>query len=578
MLVLEQLQDFAALRPVAEAILAAPLASAEARAQAQTILQKPAPAEQDMDLARAAVRRGLALQGEARRAAMDTALLAFERATKSRAVPVALNGMNDMAFVDPSHLVTTARVEPEGTLQPVVISLEQGEKSSEITASLLPRLLPGGKQAPHTSVTQEGVIVTSLDGEGQVVPALDAPARQLPRGVDHVALPGRRVLIANPDGLSIQDAVRGQEVLPKTAVSLREDALKSAIMSEDSRFWVVCGSSGGGVAAVDGQIASVAVNMASTAACSFDPSLAMLATLRAVEGSAGHVKVTIFDLPAKKEHELLVPAPKALENASLGILRHFRAVSIQLGSKTVYAPLDGGPVSSRPPAPSPVGPPALRGVSVGQAGDSPSAVRALRKLAEPPRIVVEPAFASLAAWTANGVLSFDGKTVAAYTSTKDNSDIQLVIADADTMHVRRRISVQFGLNWLTAFFLDNRRIVVQSYPNYEVYDAFTGEYLAPIENQEARILFDRFLVNEGAVWNLAPPKSENRRVDLGLAQVGSWSGKEERVWTKGKKEPGRVIMAKDSVTIEGMSPPNWLYCRLGEWLAPWPVCEHRFLR
>jgi hypothetical protein len=228
------------------------------------------------------------------------------------------------------------------------------------------------------------------------------------------------------------------------------------------------------------------------------------------------------------------------------------------------------------PAAKPVGPARLRAVSVGQMGSSRAAIAPLRSLARPPRHVVEPSFATVHAWSENAVLSFDGNTVAAYTADKNYRNVLLVIADAKTLRVRHRIDVNYGINWLTAFFLNDQLLVAQSYPSYQVYDVNSGEQIASLEDAEAKVVLGRFLVSGSRMWDLSPGVKE-RLVDLGLAQDARFTGKRpERELSPKKGESGTLRFTADGhVTLSHMEAPSFLYCAFGEWLAPWAVCEHR---
>nr|HMR08410.1 hypothetical protein [Polyangiaceae bacterium] len=158
-------------------------------------------------------------------------------------------------------------------------------------------------------------------------------------------------------------------------------------------------------------------------------------------------------------------------------------------------------------------------------------------------------------------------------------EIKLVIADAVGLKVRHRIAVPFGSNWLTAFFIDNRLLVAQSYPAYMVFDANTGQYLASIEDQGVKLWFERYLQDHSSLWDTAPGSSAtDRRLDLGLQHDGFWSGTApEREWRPKKEAPEYLRFTGDGgVVLKDMDAPRWLYCRFGEWLAPFAVCEHRF--
>lgn len=577
--VLQELKDQRGIHETALWLSQANDASPLAREHAKQALSQAGAPIDDLRLARDATTRGLQLTWDQRRAALDTALLAYERATGERAEAVALSPSNNLQVLDEGTLVALARPTPGRGFQPVVLDLvgEQGK----VPVGTARRVLPAtAGEVPRISVAPSGLIVTSAGGNGFVYASPSSAGRPLPKAATHQALSGDRVVVANPDWVLVVAGNTGGEVLSKTRVSVSSAALTRARRSRDRKFWVACAAAGeepSGVVALAAPSGVLAVNLPPVAGCAFDDKRSKLAVLHSTRPAV----LEIFDLSAGTSSRVQLPKLGAPGETRLGITSSEpAAVSVSTDDKHVFVNLASGRMTTRLPASRPVGPPALRSVSVGSAGETPSSVRGLERLAVAPRRVIRPAFATLQAWTANGVMSFDGKTVAAYTSDPKSGGIELVVADAASLKVRHRIALEYGENWLTAFFIDNRLLVAQSYPNHQVFDANTGEYLASIENQEPELHFDRFLLEAGVLWDTSPNvKAESRKLDLGFVDDGEWTGKPEpRTWqVKGK--PGRLTFADDGgVQLEGMDAPRWLYCRFGEWLAPWPVCEHRLQR
>jgi hypothetical protein len=575
--VLEQLGDSRGLLEAAKRVRSSKHATPGGRQHAERILRAPPKPVDDFTLAREATQSGLRLSFVERRAALDTALLAYERASGKRAEVVALRAMRGLQMLDATTLVVMVKTVPHDEFFPAVISLTTGDDQVPHGAAF--RLLRGGAVAPGVSVSSDGTIVTSSEGRGFVYPAPTAPARALPPAMMHAALAHGRVVVADSDWVLLQDVASGKELVTKTKTTAGEATLRRAQLSADQRFWVACAPPGDdptGVVAVDARKGAVTVNLPTADGCAFD---AKRGTLAVLFRGAPHATLELIPVDGAKSIRVPLPHVRDLNDVRLNMNTARGVVFVQRADKQTIVQLSTGRLLPRIPPETPVGPPALRGVSIGSAGETPASVRPLRRLAAPPRVVVEPAFATVQSWTANGVMSFDGRTVAAYTANRRDEDIKLVIADAATLKVRHRIDVPYGVNWLTAFFIDNRLLVAQSYPTYMVFDAHSGEFLANIEDQDMQLVFGRYLLAGANLWDTGPRKSKAERlVDLGLEDGGSWSGNaSKREWRRSKEAPDFLRFSEDgSVMFKGMDPPPFVYCRFGQWLAPFPVCEHRF--
>lgn len=574
----EDLRDFSSLRATARQVVQDERVDSELRSRANRLLAAAAPARSDLSLARAATADGLALEGARRRATLDRALLAYERAAGQSARVVALRAPGAPSFIDPNALLVRATLEPKDGRRLVWVTLSPASSGAPGLLGRAERVL--GEDASIATGAPPGVVVTSGDGRGRVYPSFDAAPLELPPGDAHVALRGGVVVVATRTTVTLHDASTARELL-RQSVTLSSQALRQAARSADLRYWVACEAAEtepSGVVVVDAESRTVTVNYATSAGCAFDPETRMLAIAQPPQPGAAQPVLEWSTLGAQPKRALLPKTQEPLHQR-LSLDLDVRAVRVASAQKITYVRMESGRQSTRRPANDGASPPRLRNVSVGHAGDSVVSTNPLRALAVPPRKVIAPSFATLASWNENGLISRDGKTVAAFTSSASYEDIKLVIADAATLKVRHRIAVQFGLNWLTAYFLDDRRIVVQSYPVREVYDVQSGEFLAAMEDPEASVVFERFLVEQNAVWDLAPrAQPGDRQLDLGIASSGNWTTQGGTSWAAGKDRPGKVSLGHDgSVRIGDMAPPRFLYCRFGEWLAPWPVCEHRFV-
>ncbi len=578
--ILEQLQDAEALLAAAKLVHASTAVSSPGHQHAARILRTTPKPRDALVIAREATEAARGLTSKEQRAALDTALLAYERATGTSAEVVALRETQQVEMLDPSTVVVVANVLPQGEFIATVVALSGTQGPSRVPSGSALRLLHGTTSAPAVSVAPGGTIVTSSDGEGRVYRSPDKPSRELPKASHHAALAGGRVLVADQNWVLVQEAAGGNDVVPKTSTSIGTAALLRARRSVDLRFWVACAPPGdgpAGVVAVDADRGAVVVNIPRADGCAFDETNGTVVVLSGPRG-AQPAAVELIPLRGGTPIRVGLPALRALTDVQLSVNTARRLAFVQEPKRLTILHLDTGRILPRAPRDKPVGPPALRGVSVGSAGETQASVAALKRLAVPPRKLVEPAFATLQSWTANGVMSFDGKTVAAYTSNQEE-EIKLVIADAVGLKVRHRIAVPFGSNWLTAFFIDNRLLVAQSYPAYMVFDANTGQYLASIEDQGVKLWFERYLQDQSSLWDTAPGSSAtDRRLDLGLQHDGRWSGTApEREWRPNKEAPESLRFAADGgVVLKDMDAPRWLYCRFGEWLAPFAVCEHRF--
>ncbi|HMR73850.1 MAG TPA: hypothetical protein PKD61_02020 [Polyangiaceae bacterium] len=579
--ILEQLQDAEALLAAAKLVHASKTVSSPGRQHAARILRTPPKPRDALVIAREATEAARGLSSKEQRAALDTALLAYERATGTSAEVVALRATQQLEMLDLSTVVAVANVLPQGKFIATVVGLNGTQEPSRMPSGSALRLLHGTTSAPAVSVAPGGTIVTSSDGEGRVYRSPDNPSRELPKASHHAALAGGRVVVADQNWLLVQEAAGGKDVVPKTNTSIGTAALLRAHRSVDRRFWTACAppeDGPAGVVAVDAVRGAVVVNIPRADGCAFDEKGGTVVVL---SGSKGAQPATVELIPLRGGTPIRVrlPALRTLTDVRLSVNAARRLAFVQTPKGLTTLHLDTGRILPRGPRDKPVGPPALRGVSVGTAGETRASVAALKRLAVPPRKLVEPAFATLQSWTANGVMSFDGKTVAAYSSNQKEEEIKLVIADAVGLKVRHRIAVPFGSNWLTAFFIDNRLLVAQSYPAYMVFDANTGQYLASIEDQGVKLWFERYLQDHSSLWDTAPGSSAtDRRLDLGLQHDGFWSGTApEREWRPKKEAPEYLRFTGDGgVVLKDMDAPRWLYCRFGEWLAPFAVCEHRF--
>ena len=417
-------------------------------------------------------------------------------------------------------------------------------------------------------------------------PTLQGEARAIPGGLRYDVARDAAV-IANEDSVEIVNARSGEVVVPKTSVTLTRAALEGAGKTEDERFWIACAAAGAdasGVVVVDLEARRVTVNLPSATRCVVDPARSQLVVLQPPDAATAHASVDVIPLDGSPSARLALPQASAVGGSTLrydasrgGAFAGFKVTS--------FIDLEKRRVLSVAPPPTLVGPPGLKSVPVGHAGAHPEDVAPLAPLASLPRRIIQPHFDTPHAWQENGLKSFDGKTVAAFTEGPDSEEplVELVTADAATLKVRHRTNVGFGVNWLTAHFLDNRYLIAQSYPSYSLYDTITGELLARPELDDcagAVPRFDHYFLCGPTLWTVAPdPKKylKDRRVDLGLANGLPWRGKAplRELVQRGGEEGTLRFTAEGKVVLHGMAAPSWLHCRFGDRLAPFAVCQRR---
>ncbi len=556
----------ARLRIVAQRVAARAGVTPQTRARA---LKLGKMADEDaLALGRRMVKQSEAATGVERRRALDAALLAFERASGEPPRPIALRSLRVAAVPNPSTAIVTAASEPTGRIVAVVVQLDGTPVRGRPR-----RLLGDGEYAPNVHANARGELVVDYREGGLAYASIGAPETKLPRALGYALLRSGRVLLADTEGISLRTGVTDAALVTSLKARLQQDTLRNARTLGEGRYWVACGP--GTTLALDGDTDRVTIDVDHVISCDVDTARNQLVLIRA-KAPTGPFVVHLLALDGSADTSLALTAQKSAENLEAHVMARTEGAAITSQGPARYVDLVRRRIVSSPPRPKPVGPPRLRAVSVGSMGDDRAAIAPLRALAQPPRRLVEPAFATIHSWTENGVLSFDGKTVAAYTENPRTHDVRLVIADASTLKVRHRIAVPYGINWLTAFFLNERLIVAQSYPSFMVYDVNSGDFIAALETQEAEVLFDRYLVAEASIWDLAPGL-EQRKLDLGLPDSFRFSGKPpERVLSRKKDERGSLRFTKGGrVAIQDMDPPSYLYCAFGEQLAPWSVCEHR---
>ncbi len=570
---LSQMEWSAELGKVARRVADRRGGSPTKQALARRLLAEPGARVDDRALAEALVERGLAATGTERRRALDAALLAYERASGEAPRAIALRSLSVVALIDPSTLIANAMAEPEGTAHAVVVRLAGTPAKGHAV-----RLLGRGEYAPDVQASPAGAITVRYRGDSDALgyASPTAPAQPLPSAERYAVLRSGRVVVASSSSVAVRASVGDARVEDRKAVSLG-DALPSSRTVANGRFWFACfgsASAPGGAAVVDDQVAKVSVQLDRVIGCAFDAARSQLVVLRQAS-ETGPVVARLLALDGSADVTLPLPSVKDSASLSVTIDERRHSAAITSAGRTRYVDLVRRRLVTTPPPQRRVGPPRLAAVSVGEMGSTRAAVAPLRSLAEPPRHVVEPTFATVHSWTENGVLSPDGETVAAYTADNSYANVLLVIADAKTLKVRHRIDVPYGINWLTGYYLNDHLLVAQSYPSFLVFDVRSGEQIASLQDSEASVLVDRFLVGGSRMWDLAPGIDE-RLVDLGLSDDVHVSGKRPvRELTLKQGDPGKLRFADGRVTLTGMPPPRFLYCAFGEWLAPWSVCEHR---
>ncbi|MCB9582629.1 MAG: hypothetical protein H6717_36665 [Polyangiaceae bacterium] len=565
---LSDMQWGSELRTVARRVAARTDVSAQTKALAKKLAH--APLEDDGALAERLLEKSATLEGSARQRALDAALLAFERKNQAPARAVALRTLKVLAVLDPQTIVVTAAAEPSGRIHAVVVRLA----GSPLTGRPV-RLLGEGEYAPSVSANDKGQLVVAYRTSAWGYASVTAKGTELPAAVRHTLLRSGRGVAANEDGVTLLSGVDAPKPVLSEKLELQRGPLERARSVAGGRYWVDCET--GNALVIDGDTDRVTARMSDVVACDVDADRDQLVLVRR-QAKGGPFAVHVLALDGSANVRLPLGKLKSPEDLGIHVVRGTQSAALSSSGPIRYVDLEKHRFSGAPRR-KPVGPPRLRAVNVGWMSSEHAAIVPLVSLAKPPRKVVEPAFATVHSWTENAILSFDGKTVAAYTSDQKDQDIRLVIADASTLKVRHRIDVHFGVNWLTAFFLDNRLLVAQSYPTFDVYDTESGELIASLESQEAEVKLDRFLVNEGRLWDLAPGV-QDRQVQLGMAEKLQFTGKPpERALARGKNEKGTLRFDGDArVLMQDMDPPGYLYCVFGEQLAPWSVCEHRLAK
>ncbi len=567
---LAQMEYGAELRIVAKRVAARSGGSAEKIQLARELLAAPVREVDERALAEELAQRGLSATSTERRRALDAALLAYERASGEAPRALALGALAVGAVIDPTTVIASAIAEPDGTAHAVVVRLTKASGRAV-------RLLGSGEYAPATYAGSSGRLVVDYAGRGLAYASLTAQPELLP-AADRYALLSDAVVMADAKSVSVRASIDDPRVTDRQAVSLSSAALAGATTTADGRFWIACPAGGiepGGAVVVDGRAGRVTVNLGRVISCAADLAREQLVVVRA-KSPTGPFVAQVLALRGGDDVSIPLPGVKGPDEVSVYVDARRPSASVVTKGRTRFIDLEKRRLVTSPPPAKPVGPARLRAVSVGHMGSSRAAISPLRALARPPRHVVEPSFVTIHAWTENAALSFDGDTVAAYTVGKTDANVLLVIADAKTLKVRHRIDVHYGLNWLTAFFLNNRFLVAQSYPSYQVYDVTSGEHVASPEDAEMKVVLDRFLVSDSRIWDLSPGVSQ-RLVDLGLAQDARFTGKRpERELSPREAGAGRLRFTADGhVTLAQMAAPSFLYCAFGEWLAPWAVCERR---
>ncbi len=575
--ILEALGEVDGLLKVAAEIIDHPDASAASRRRAERIVQSKPHSLADQLLAEQAITRGDALRGAARRAAYDTALRAYERLSGEQPQVVALRATDRLQFLNQDTVIATTRAEPSGKFHTVVVPLAPASGSA-VRQGRATRLLRGADGDQHISVADGRTVVTSAEGVGYVYTAPAFNGRRLPPAERHDALSGARIVIASTDAVEVRDAGDPASTLYRASVSLDPGALTAAKKSADGRFWAACLFKRSGVVAVDAQANALAVNRSTALGCGFDSERSMMAVVHTSSPSRRY-SLELIQLTTSSRRRVQLGAVAADDDVRLTVNAASQHAIVTGGSRQTIVDIDTGKIL-RPPLPKRrVGPAHLRGVSVGSAGGSAASVRALRSLAIAPRRVIKPVFATPQSWTANGVMSFDGKTVAAFTSDADDTNVRLVIADARDLSVRHRIPIAFGVNWLTASFIDNRLLIVQSYPNRDVYDIGTGKRVARLTDADVHVEFGRYLRSLGELWDTDRNVTGKRRLDLGLESGGGWTTHGSGIRTVAHSTLRVEFDDHGRVTLpDAKQAPPWLYCRFGEWLTPWEICRNRVRR
>lgn len=543
--------------------------------------EKLALAEQMVD------RAFLATDEAERRGAFDAALAAYEEATGEKARAVALKAIR-VVMVNDASVVVEGRLEPDETSYAVAVRLAPPEKSKGRPRGRPLRLLGSGKHLPDASASDGGAVIINDDGAGTLYSKLDAEGRALPGGRRYDIGSGA-IVISAEGSVELVDTAAGSPLLVKTPVTLSKEAINAAVLLSNRRYWVACsppGLSPSGAVVIDTDERRVTINEPTASVCAVDADGRQLLVVRPPSGGASNPTLELFPFDGQAPSRITLGKLGASERPTVAVVKRPRAALVTF-EKDALIDLDTRQIAAGPLKAPLVGPRSLAAVPVGSAGMDMSAVAPLASLARPPRRVVKPYYVKSQVWAENGLKSFDGKTAAVYTEIpgKDDSPVELVIADTSPLKARHRIELNPGASWRTAFFLDNRFLVAQQFPQYEVYDATSGSLVASPAFDEcagASPVFGHYLPCASALWDLTSgPGSEGVEglVDLGLSRDRWWKGKDGlRELEIHKGDPGELrFLSGGKVLIRELAAPTWLHCRFGEWIAPFEVCERRAL-
>ncbi len=313
-------------------------------------------------------------------------------------------------------------------------------------------------------------------------------------------------------------------------------------------------------------------------ACGVDENKPQLVVLRKTHSDP--IKVAVELVPLDGSAPTLIPLTKVKNTAHPSVTVSDRQAIVTTGSgKALSLTAVNLDTAANVPHHKRKKRTGVEAIPIGSAGDVLN-TGLLARLTKPPRKIVKPYHANLRAWANNGVRSFNGKTLAVY-DIGPKRDVDLIIAQTKPLKALHRIHLTHETNWLTAFFITDRYLVAQCFPDYWVVDVLAGRILGNTHVGDVRLVGPGLIATPSQLLDARDNSliAAQRQVDLSLSSHRRWRTVGKDLYLKmAESEPGQfALLADGSVFMQSMSEPDGLHCRFGQWLAPWPVCRHRLL-
>lgn len=411
-----------------------------------------------------------------------------------------------------------------------------------------------------------------------------APAIELPP-MDRSASAGSAFAAARLEGgIGVFDAATG--AARGSWENARLDASQRIVVSRDGNTFATCSGYRGDVVVMDAQTGSVKLH------------------------ESGHTLASCVEDLQRDLLHLLIRTPTKKEGVFDFSVRSVNLLTgKRLGEKRVTTSWDSSPYLwtraedgsifvdledtqkrhfklGKPPSKHPLGKSRLADRLPTSTAQSTTNLGFLSHLSSPPWSIMESFMATIHTWTANGVLSPDGKTIAVLESKEDGEmpAVNLLVADADTLQLQKRIPLgNHASAWTMVEFLDDTYATVRF--DWDIYVVHTPSGTLRSRVGASDFYDDALVLSLGDDLALAPPEL----IDLAMPITQE----ETQHPMMGKGPPGLVTLPfspsslsfKDGAWADGSgSPfvlgesdathaPPWVLCVAGEHVLPGELCE-----